>query len=69
MQNANFSLQTYLRTEVRVPDKLFFRHVRTSSEGHDFEYEGVSILEVDADKITRFHAYFNPTKLGKQIVD
>jgi hypothetical protein len=28
----------------------------------------VSILETDGDKITRFHAYFNPNKLGKQIV-
>ncbi len=40
----------------------------TSSEGHEFEYDGVSILEIDADKITRFHAYFDPNRLGKQIV-
>lgn len=48
---------------------LEWKTTGTSSEGHDFEYEGVSILEVDAGKITRFHAYFNPAKLGKQIVD
>jgi ketosteroid isomerase-like protein len=40
----------------------------TNSDGHEFEYEGVSILEIDGNKITRFHAYFNPNKLGKQIV-
>ncbi len=40
----------------------------TNSDGHKFEYDGVSILETDSDKITRFHAYFNPNKLGKQIV-
>ena len=40
----------------------------TSGEGHEFEYDGVSILEIEADKITRFHAYFDPNKLGKQIV-
>ncbi len=40
----------------------------TSTEGKDFEYDGVSILEVETDKITRFHAYFDPNKLGKQIV-
>ena len=40
----------------------------TNSDGHEFEYDGVSILEVAEDKITRFHAYFNPNKLGKQIV-
>ena len=40
----------------------------TSSEGHEFEYDGVSILEIEGDRITRFHAYFDPNKLGKQIV-
>jgi ketosteroid isomerase-like protein len=40
----------------------------TSTAGHEFEYDGVSILEIDGDKITRFHAYFDPNKLGKQIV-
>jgi ketosteroid isomerase-like protein len=40
----------------------------TSSAGHEFEYNGVSILEIDGNKITRFHAYFDPNKLGKQIV-
>jgi limonene-1,2-epoxide hydrolase len=28
----------------------------------------MSILEIEGDKITRFHAYFDPNKLGKQIV-
>lgn len=41
----------------------------TSSEGHEFEYEGVSILEIDGDKITRFFAYFDPNKLGRQILE
>ena len=40
----------------------------TSGEGHEFKYDGVSILEIEGDKITRFHAYFDPNKLGKQIV-
>lgn len=47
---------------------LEWKTAGTSSEGHEFEYEGVSILEIEADKITRFHAYFDPNKLGKQIV-
>ncbi len=41
----------------------------TTGEGHEFNYDGVSILEIKDDKITRFHAYFNPNKLGKQIAD
>ncbi len=40
----------------------------TNSDGHEFKYDGVSILEFASDRITRFHAYFNPNKLGKQIV-
>jgi ketosteroid isomerase-like protein len=41
----------------------------TSNDGNRFEYEGVSILEIEADKITRFFAYFDPNKLGRQIVE
>ena len=41
----------------------------TSSDGNEFEYDGVSILETEGEKISRFHAYFDPNKLGRQIVD
>ncbi len=40
----------------------------TSNGGSEFEYDGVSILEFEGDKITRFHAYFDPNNLGKQII-
>ena len=39
----------------------------TSNGGSEFQYDGVSILEIEGDVIIRFHAYFNPNKLGKQI--
>lgn len=39
----------------------------TGADGGDVRYEGVSILETDGDRITRFFAYFNPGKLGKQM--
>lgn len=41
----------------------------TSSDGHEINYSGVSILESDGEKITRFFAYFNPNELGRQIVE
>ena len=41
----------------------------TAGNGNSFEYDGVSILEVKGNKITRFHAYFDANKLGKQITD
>jgi ketosteroid isomerase-like protein len=48
---------------------LEWKTTGTSSEGHDFEYDGVSILEIEGDRITRFRAYFDPNKLGRQIVE
>jgi len=39
----------------------------TAAGGGEIEYEGVSILETNGEQITRFFAYFNPGKLGKQI--
>lgn len=39
----------------------------TSANGSEINYDGVSILEFDSEKIKRFFAYFNPTKLGYQI--
>lgn len=39
----------------------------TSANGSEINYDGVSILEFDGEKIKRFFAYFNPAKLGHQI--
>ena len=41
----------------------------STADGHPFSYEGVSILEIDGGKITRFRAYFDPDKLGRQLAD
>ncbi|MGI9105308.1 MAG: nuclear transport factor 2 family protein [Pyrinomonadaceae bacterium] len=39
----------------------------TAAGGASFTYEGVSILEIEGDHITRFRAYFNAEALGRQI--
>lgn len=39
----------------------------TSADGDPLEYDGVSILEIEGDKVTRFRAYFNPRSLGRQM--
>ncbi|HEX8635651.1 MAG TPA: nuclear transport factor 2 family protein [Pyrinomonadaceae bacterium] len=39
----------------------------TTAGGAPFNYEGVSILEIEGDRITRFRAYFDPEALGRQI--
>lgn len=39
----------------------------TTANGAPVSYEGVSILEIEGDRITRFRAYFDPEVLGRQI--
>ncbi|MGI8786725.1 MAG: nuclear transport factor 2 family protein [Pyrinomonadaceae bacterium] len=39
----------------------------TNTDGQQIKYDGVSVLETDGEKITRFFAYFNPSDLGHQI--
>ncbi len=39
----------------------------TTVSGTPVHYDGVSILEMDGDKITRFRAYFDAGALGRQI--
>ncbi|MGH9942977.1 MAG: nuclear transport factor 2 family protein [Pyrinomonadaceae bacterium] len=39
----------------------------TSAGGVPVRYEGVSILEFEGERITRFCAYFNAEDLGRQI--
>jgi ketosteroid isomerase-like protein len=63
-------IKSTFRNEI-ITDKtaaLEWQSEGTSADGNQFTYEGVSILEFDGDKISRFHAYFDPNKLGKQIV-
>ncbi len=39
----------------------------TSKDNHEITYSGVTILEIENDKITRSCAYFNSHDLGRQI--
>jgi ketosteroid isomerase-like protein len=40
-----------------------------SSNGEDVSYDGVSILEIEGGKVSRFMAYFDPRALTPQVVD
>ena len=42
--------------------------VGTAADGSPVEYDGVSILETDGERITRFRAYFDAGDLGRQIL-
>ena len=39
----------------------------TSPQGDPVKYDGVSILELSGEKISRFRAYFDPAGLGRQM--
>ena len=40
-----------------------------TEEGDTISYDGVSILEIEGDKVARFMAYFDSRALTKQVVD
>jgi ketosteroid isomerase-like protein len=40
----------------------------TASDGTPVRYDGVSILETDGALITRFRAYFDAGRLGRQLI-
>jgi predicted ester cyclase len=40
-----------------------------NSNGDSVSYEGVSILEIEGDKVKRFYAYFDPRSLTEQVID
>jgi len=40
-----------------------------SKNGKKIKYDGVSILETEGGKITRFYAYFDPSNLGHQMTE
>lgn len=64
-------VESVFRNEIITENRaaLEWQTTGTSGDGSEFEYEGVSILEIEAEHITRFFAYFDPNKLGRQIVD
>lgn len=41
----------------------------TAANGEPVNYEGVSILEIEGDRVSRFQAYFDAGKLGAQVVE
>ena len=64
-------IKSAFRNEIITEDRAALEWVSegTSTDGNEFKYDGVSILEIDGEKITRFQAYFDPNYLGRQIVD
>jgi ketosteroid isomerase-like protein len=40
----------------------------TAADGTPVSYEGVSVLEMDGERITRFCAYFDAGALGRQLI-
>ena len=40
-----------------------------TSNGDTVTYDGVSILEIEGDKVRRFMAYFDSRRLSEQVVD
>ena len=39
------------------------------ANGNDVSYDGVSLLEIENGKVSRFRAYFDPRTINEQVVD
>jgi ketosteroid isomerase-like protein len=65
------TIKSTFRNEIITEERAALEWISegTSSDGNEFKYDGVSILEISGEKITRFQAYFDPNNLGQQIVD
>jgi hypothetical protein len=40
-----------------------------ASDGEEVSYDGVSILEIEGEKVKRFMAYFDARRLSRQVAD
>lgn len=62
-------MRSTFRNHIATDDRgaLEWNTRATSTDGKQVEYDGVSILEMDGEKITRFRAYFDAGGLGRQI--
>jgi len=63
---AHSEFRNIFATEDRAA--LEWHTTGTSTNGEPVEYEGVTLLEIEGDRITRSRAYFNAGALGRQIV-
>ena len=41
----------------------------SDANGNDVSYDGVSLLEIEDGKVSRFRAYFDPRTVNEQVVD
>lgn len=62
-------MKSEFRNVIATPERIALEWSTrgTSVSGDAVEYAGVSVLEVAGDKVARFHAYFDPGALGRQI--
>jgi hypothetical protein len=62
-------MRSEFRNQIITEDRaaLEWTTVGTSKNEHEITYSGVTILEIEGDKISRSCAYFNSHDLGRQI--
>lgn len=62
-------VKSEFRNIIATDDRVVLEWSTTGAnpEGKPIDYDGVSILEIEQDKIVRFWAYFDPAKLGQEI--
>lgn len=62
-------VRSIFRNQITADNTSALEWRTRGSDNNPVDYEGVSILETNGEKITRFFAYFDPAKLGSEIAE
>jgi hypothetical protein len=63
-------MKSEFRNVIAAEDRAALEWTTTgTSNGDEVAYDGVSILEIEGDKVRRFMAYFDSRKLSPQVID
>jgi ketosteroid isomerase-like protein len=62
-------VKSTFRNVLASPERVALEWVTqgTNRKGEPLRYEGVTVLELANDRITRSMAYFDPSTLGRQV--
>ena len=67
-QKSLGEVRSVFRNKIVAGDRAALEWETKGRDG-GLDYVGTSILEFEGDKIARFHAYFDPAKLGTQLAE
>ena len=69
-RNTFGEMRSTFRNVLAAEDKVALEWTTEgASDGEEVSYDGVSILEIEGEKVKRFMAYFDTRHLSRQVAD